>query len=373
MTIVDSSARAGLLTKRLLVVVSHAVERAAMTRSGEPAVVMALFQRLPYFEKEREVYAEIAQRAQATLVGVVERTRPDLPPGVTPILLRPDEELAREWSVVVLTRAFGAFVVAQDLDQVEGQELAPEPGRVFHGRWGFRREEAYAEAARLRDAFGERMPPPVRAAVDAVLGGAHGAPAVEVELRAEAAMRDLAENLVRHQLDSARLHERTEHERGERRDPSTGLYTLDSLRTWLGRTAPGTLPVGLTLVRIEELSRVAEEHGQRIGLHVEHNVAGLLRADLRPVDRAVRLTKNEFLMVQPAVSETTLAETGDRVVKGLRAMRDRPPFVGLSGRISRLVTRERPLPLHRLRAAIAQHANQFAGKISGELTLGADR
>src|SRR3954447_17025974 len=111
--------RAGVLTKRALVIASHAVEQAALADGGlADAVVIAMFQRLPYFEREYEVYARIARRAAVTVVGMVATTRPDLPPGTIPVLLDPAEELAREWSVAVLPPTFGATVVAHDLDRV---------------------------------------------------------------------------------------------------------------------------------------------------------------------------------------------------------------------------------------------------------------
>jgi GGDEF domain-containing protein len=382
MTTVDSSARAGLLTKRALVVASHAVEQTALTRLGdEPAVVIALFQRLPYFEREREMYAGIARQASATVVGMVDRSRPDLPPGVTPVLLRPDEDLAGEWSVVVLTSKFGASVVARDLDQIEGGELSVESGRVFHGRWGFRREDAYAEVVRLRDGLGDRLPPGVRGQIDAVLRGVTGPPSAEVELRAEAAMRSMAEQLVRRQLDAAWTRFHTERDRRIGRDPLTGLHTLDSLGSWVGLSAAGTLPLGLTLLQVDGLDGIDEDHASRVGLHAENNVADLLRAGLRPVDRAVRVSKTEFLVAQPAVSDDTLYETGERILRGLDAMSEVHPFVELSGRLVRLVTRERPLPLHRMRMALAQQAaddnaddtedaDHLAGRISGMLNLG---
>ncbi len=90
---------------------------------------------------------------------MVDSGRPDLPHGVTPVLLRADENLAREWSVAMLTPTFGGSVVAQDLDDVDPSATSVEAARRFQGRRGFRRDEAYAEVVRLRDALGDRLPP----------------------------------------------------------------------------------------------------------------------------------------------------------------------------------------------------------------------
>src|SRR5689334_16051180 len=137
----DADPRAGVLSKRALVTASHAVERAALAEgAGADTVVFALFQRLPYFDRERVLYAKIARRAAVTVVGMVDSGLPDLPHGVTPVLLRPDEPMAREWSVAVLSPTFGASVVAQDLDEVDPQAATVERARLFSGRWGLRRD-----------------------------------------------------------------------------------------------------------------------------------------------------------------------------------------------------------------------------------------
>lgn len=46
------------MAKRTLVTLSHAIETAAAEPAGDGSlVVIALFQRLPYFDREREMYA----------------------------------------------------------------------------------------------------------------------------------------------------------------------------------------------------------------------------------------------------------------------------------------------------------------------------
>ncbi|MEE3921674.1 DICT sensory domain-containing protein [Micromonospora sp. BRA006-A] len=118
-------------TKRSLVAVSHAIERAALAEAEDgPLVVLALFQRLPYFTREREVYRRIAGRAAVTVVAMVGGPPPDLPERAHGVTLDEAETLAREWTVVALSPRFGATLVAHDR-----AEVAPAPtleaGRLF--------------------------------------------------------------------------------------------------------------------------------------------------------------------------------------------------------------------------------------------------
>ncbi|WP_410566855.1 DICT sensory domain-containing protein [Amycolatopsis sp. cmx-4-61] len=344
----DADPRAGVLTKRALVTVSHAVERAALADGvGADTVVFALFQRLPYFERERAVYARIARRAAVTVVGMVDSGRPDLPHGVTPVLLRPGESLAREWSVVVLSPTFGASVVAHDLDEVDPQAATVERARLFSGRWGLRRDEAYAEIVRLRDAMGDRLPPAVRRKVDRVLASVETPAAVDVECRAEAALRHVAAK-----LDAARDRAAPP---PAAVDPDTGLDTPAGIAAWLG-DATDTVPLGLLLVAVDDPAAVEHRHGPRVRMHTEQNIADLLRDGLRPLDRAVRLGPGEFLVVQPAVPAAELTERSRRLERRLAALHTTYPFVDLHPRTTTLLTRRRPLPLRRLRAQLREVA-----------------
>ncbi|MGW5724298.1 DICT sensory domain-containing protein [Amycolatopsis sp. NPDC003865] len=343
----DADPRAGVLSKRALVTASHAVERAALADgAGADTVVFALFQRLPYFEREREMYAKIARKAAVTVVGMVDSGRPDLPHGVTPVLLRPDEPMAREWSVAVLSPTFGASVVAQDLDEIDPQATSVERARLFRGRWGLRRDEAYAEVVRLRDAMGDRLPPAVRRRVGEVLASVETPAELDIESRAEAALRHVASR-----LDAARASAPVPV--GPAIDPETGLDTLAGITRWLG-DATDTVPLGLVLVAVDDLAAVERRHGTRVRMHTEQNVADLLRGGLRPLDRAVRLGPGEFLVIQPAVPAAELTARGRHLESRLAALHATYPFVDLHPRTTTLLTRRRPLPLQKLRAQLRE-------------------
>ena len=141
MSEVDGVVLSGLLTKQTLVAVSHAIEQAGLAPAMDgPMVFVALFQRLDYFRREWEVYRQLAQRAAVTVVGFVEDFRPEVPDGVLPVVLRDEEPLSREWSAMLLTPRAGASLVAIDQEQVAPGTRTLESGRLFDGRWNFRRE-----------------------------------------------------------------------------------------------------------------------------------------------------------------------------------------------------------------------------------------
>ena len=154
--------------KRLLVEISHAIERFALAAPpDEPLVVMAMFQRLSYFERETAMYQEIAARGAVTLVGMAEVMPPQLPPGVNHCLLSATEPLAGEWSVTVLGPRGGATLVAVDQEQLDPEAYTLEEGRTFRGHWSFQRKHAYREVLRLRSAL--RMPPELGFQIERVL------------------------------------------------------------------------------------------------------------------------------------------------------------------------------------------------------------
>ncbi|HEX7303468.1 DICT sensory domain-containing protein [Lentzea sp.] len=366
MAIADTGVRAGLLSKRTLVVASHAVEQAALAGGPrEPLLVLALFQRLPYFLRETEVYRRIGALASVTVVGMVSDVRPDLPFGVTPVLLRPDEELAREWSVVVLSPAFGACVVATDLEELDPDGTTLEASRLFRGRWGFRREEAYAEAVRLRDALGDRVPPDVRRRFEAVLDSIVAPPAGEVERRAEAAVRHLAARLVDARDATGLALSGVDEEAMNALDPWTGLHTVDSVNAWLGRQVADTVRLGLVVIRVPGLSGFPDVHGPSAAVHTENNIADVLRLHLRPVDRAARLNGDEFVLVLPGASTPATQAVADRVLGALRGLHNTYPHLPVTAEVRVRHTRDRPIDVGGLGTRRAPVAPERPYTLSG--------
>ncbi|MET8908041.1 DICT sensory domain-containing protein [Micromonospora sp. NPDC004551] len=327
------------LTKRGLVAVSHAIERAALAEAEDgPLVVFALFQRLPYFARERTVYRRIAARATVTVVGMVGAPPPDLPAGVYPVVLEETEDLAREWSVVALTPRFGASLVAYDRAEVASAETL-EAGRLFDGRWGFRRDEALHDVIRLCGRLGERLPGPARAGLDEAVARVRDIPATPGESRAEAALRLLARR----------------GERAHRFEPGDALLDEPGLRRWTGVdgvTASGTLPVALIGLRVDEPAGTPERFGRRGAAREGQAVLAAVTGVLGPADRAVRLAENEFQLILPGRDEAAALAVVGRLREAVGGLAHSYPFVSYAVHAAVTVTARRPLPVADLRHAL---------------------
>ncbi|MFC0097022.1 DICT sensory domain-containing protein [Micromonospora marina] len=327
-------------TKRSLVAVSHAIERAALAEAEDgPLVVLALFQRLPYFAREREVYRRIAGRAAVTVVAMVGGPPPDLPEGAYGVPLDEAEALAREWTVVALSPRFGATLVAHDRAEVVPAPTL-ESGRLFEGRWGFRRDEALHEAIRLREQLAERLPAAARTALDEAIARVRDIPAGPGEPRAEAALRLLAR-------------------RGDRIDqpvePAETMLEEAGLARWSGAdgvTASGTLPVALVGLRVDAPPGSPERFGRRGVAREGHAVLTAITAVLRPVDRALRVTENEFQLLLPGLDEPAALEVVRRLHDAIGALARSYPFMAYTVHAAVGVTTRRPLPTADLRAAV---------------------
>ncbi|WP_245722722.1 DICT sensory domain-containing protein [Micromonospora matsumotoense] len=340
-----------LLTKRSLVTVSHAIERSALaTAEDGPLVVIALFQRMPYFLREQARYTRIAAGAAVTVVGLVAPAPPELPPGGYGVALDETEELAREWSVVALTPRFGASLVARDRREVVAAGTLEE-GRLFSGRWGFRRDEALHEVIRLRAQLGDRLPPAALTAIDQVLRRVWDLPATPGESRAEAALRLMAERVDR--SGPGRVAE-------EVPAPSP-LVDEPTLRRWTGMdgvTAAGTLPVALIGVRVSEPAGTAERFGRRSTAREAQAVIAALTAPLRPLDRAIRLAPDEYLLVLPALTREEALAVAAQVHASVAGLARSYPFVSFAVHTAVTVTDRRPMPVAEVRHAVEWAARE---------------
>ena len=334
-----------VLGKRVLVEISHTIERFALAAPpDEPLVVIALFQKLSYFSRETAVYREIASRGALTVVGVAEEVPPALPPGVRHALIDARDPLAREWSVTVLGPRGGATLVAVDLETVGPDAGSLEDGRLFHGRWSFRRRDAYQEVLRLRTAL--QFPPQLDAHVDAHVRGVLAEPEPEDQGWREAPLRfvtDRIEEVLRERtaLTAAR-------DDAQERDPRSGLYNERFLARWTAGLGTGTLPVGLALIRVSGVAEVRERYGLRAELAALRGVARTLQHGFNEGDRAVRLSRDDFLAVLPGRTLDDVRAFCDEVLVGLGRLDTTYPFVNLPATATATVTRNRPLPVDRL-------------------------
>jgi DICT domain-containing protein/GGDEF domain-containing protein len=346
------------LTKSTLVTVSHAIERAALASAEDgPMVVVALFQRLPYFERERAVYERIARVAATTVVGMVGAKPSDLPAGSWAVVLDEDDDLAREWTVAVLTPRFGAALVARDREEVEDTAVTMESGRVFDGRWRFRRDDALHEVLRLRAALADRLPPAAQGAIDDVVARVRDLPATPGESRADAAVRMVVEQARR---DRARLHD-LRRPAGPDGGAPVRLTATEDMRRWSGAdgvTATGTLPVAVLGVRVQHAEPLSEHLGRSAGTRRAETVISTVTSRLRPADRATRLAEDEFLLVLPALSQDDAIALAYRIGADIVAAGEHSPFLTATATAVLTVTRQRPLPVDRIREALRWAVDQ---------------
>ncbi|MEV4347717.1 DICT sensory domain-containing protein [Actinoplanes sp. NPDC049596] len=365
------------LTKRTLVTISHALERSALAAAEDgPMLVFALFQRLPYFERERRVYTEIASRAAATVVGLVADQTPELPAGAQAVLLDEKDELAREWTVVVLTPRFGALLVAYDLERFQPGAASLESGRLFEARTTFRRDEALHEALRLRNQLGDRLPPATRSAIDAVLERVRDLPATPGESRTDAALRLFTTRAERdHDRLRAGAAETRDADALETRDLGAATTQPDAaaagdidlagrpgLHRWTGATgvtASGVLPVAVVAVRITHAAGPEGSIG-RTATRQHQAAVELLVSRLRPGDRAVKAGPDDFMLLLPALDQDDAVRFAYDLVASFSAAEARSAFLSVTVTVALTITRRRPLPQDELRQALDWAVTQNA-------------
>lgn len=338
-----------LFGKRVLVEISHAIERFALAAEPDsPMIVIAMFQKLSYFRRETAVYRDIAASGAVTLVGLVEDFPPELPAGVRHTLLGAADPLAREWSVTVLGPRGGATLVALDQEEIIPHARTIEEGRRFRGRWSFRREDAFREVLRLRSEL--RLPTETIEEIDHVLRAVLDVPEPttqewwEVPLRFLTERMDVAERrraAARSALDDAT-------DDASMRDPRTGLYTGRFLERWTSGLGAGTLQIGLVLLRVFGVAQLREQYGLRAELAALAGLTQSVQDLLSPTDKMIRIGREDFLVVLPSWRDDDVLRLCDEVCARVARLDQSYPFVALPAAAAVTVTRERPLPLHRL-------------------------
>ncbi|MDP9793855.1 hypothetical protein J2S43_002367 [Catenuloplanes nepalensis] len=337
---------AKLFTKSALVTVSHAIERAALAAAEDgPMLVVALFQRLPYFTRERQVYERIAERAAVTVVGLVGDQTGPLPAGAHLVTLNPDEAYAREWTVLVLTPRFGALLSAHDREEVDGTAATLEAGRLFDGRWSLRRDDALHKALEIQAAFAGRLSPDARAAFSDVLSYVRDVPAGAGESRADA----LAALLIAHAERTGT--ELTALRRQAGAADRTAPAGADEIRRWAGE-ASGTLPVALLGVRVPAPHRLPEQTGRRTGALRNEGLLAVLTRVLRDTDRLTRLSDDDFLLMLPARTMDDAVRAAHQLQADLAAAAAGNAFLPDRAYLLVMTTRRRPFPADRIIAAL---------------------
>src|SRR6056297_3059364 len=336
-------------SKRTLSVMSRTIESMAPTL-GDDAVLIGLFEQGAYFTPVAERYARLASTGAAVIAAYAgSGPRPD---GVEVVDLHPEEPLAAQWCVVLLTPGASASLVAIDLESLDPDEHELELGRRFDARWGFDRHATAGEARRLAQELGSRMAPATVARIRSAATAADTAPLSMAEVSLAAALQVVSERLdgLDRQVDALR---RGFEPRRATHDPLTGLANRGFLDAWLGGPSATDLPippVGLALVDLDGFREINDTVGHVVGDPLLTAVADVVRAELRLGDVAVRSGADEFLVLIPGLDLDGVESVGRRLIDAIATVNVHGRAASASVAVT--VARRRPLPLDDLRSEL---------------------
>jgi diguanylate cyclase (GGDEF)-like protein len=102
-------------------------------------------------------------------------------------------------------------------------------------------------------------------------------------------------------------------------DPLTGALNAGGLDLLLHDRAQteSTAVLSVIIANVDELSRINDEHGLKIGDEVLRRIAEILSRVVRESDSVVRVGDGEFLLVLPAIDLQTAARVAERARKSV--------------------------------------------------------
>ena len=137
----------GVYYKNTLVALCHALEDFILDSETAPLMVTA-FQRGKWYLQEAERYADLADKASQVAIMATSDAGFDTHPtsqrdNVTLVHLKPDDPVAEEWHLMILSPTYTAMVLCQELsdrDYREGKRPKEDLERKFYGFWTFEPE-----------------------------------------------------------------------------------------------------------------------------------------------------------------------------------------------------------------------------------------
>ncbi len=134
----------GVYYKNTLVALCHALEDRILEDDGKPLVITA-FQKGKWYIEEAERYADIAKFSRQIAImaapdsGWLEHPTSKLP-NVDLVAINPEDPVAEEWHLIILSPNYTAMVICQELSEADYSSLgqpASDLERKFYGLWTF--------------------------------------------------------------------------------------------------------------------------------------------------------------------------------------------------------------------------------------------
>ncbi|MEC4891690.1 MAG: DICT sensory domain-containing protein [Oscillatoria sp. PMC 1051.18] len=134
----------GVYYKNTLVALCHALEDYILESQSEPIAIVA-FQQGKWYLQEADRYSAIAKKAEAIAImatpgsGFAEHPTSQKD-NVALVSLTPDDPVAQEWHLIIISPTYTAMVLCQELSEADyGSQGQPESDleRKFYGFWTF--------------------------------------------------------------------------------------------------------------------------------------------------------------------------------------------------------------------------------------------
>jgi diguanylate cyclase (GGDEF)-like protein len=356
-------------TKRAMLVLSHAMERAFETAGSDlpedRGLVVALFQRREYFDVEAARYLALSQSGHTVIVGFTGSVD-GVPEELHVVSLDDDEVRAREWVVLLVRGAYATSLVATDAAELSRGEMTIQASRVFRSRWRFDRNAVLVEVREYLGILADDLEPGVLSGAIECVERCEAEPASLIETR----LADAAEHLVSSiELGERRVRQlRADLEESQlraERDELTGLNNRHFLERFLGS---GNQPADLLalLVDVDGLKAVNDTEGHLAGDVLLQTVASGLRENTRRGDVVVRWGGDEFLLLLSRVDDGTGRVIGEQLAQAIHAKQLPEPWGHLrpSVSIGACWTRRTSLPIDELDDALYRVKRSHKGHAS---------
>ena len=321
-------------------------------------LVIGLFQRREYFDREAADYAALAASGHTVIVGF-SGASDDLPPGVHAVTFGEDDPRAGQWVLVLVRGDHATSLVASDAFELAPGELTLQASRLFLARHTFGRARALADAHEQLESLAPDLPAEVVEAAGQHIRHSEDIPVETAELRLSSA----ADHLVA-SLEAG--HRRVTRLRGElvasisraEEDQLTGLGNRHFLQRFLGDTDRAA-DLLVLLADVDGLKFVNDTYGHEAGDALLSTVAATLREHSRPTDVVVRWGGDEFIVLVPdagVMAGSAALAVGERLAEAVRAARLPAPWDHLRPSVSVGVSsvKRTVLPIAELDLALQQ-------------------